>query len=138
MTGASYGFLALVVLTMLDPPSGGVAGIGTAVYLVLMVGAWAAAYGALFAVLPGVIGAVPLWCLAELGVRRRPLLLTGAALGAALGWFWVDAVIAGGLGPGLHGRQDLVLWRGGPAAAGACGAAWQAARTAGRRSRAVG
>jgi hypothetical protein len=123
-TGALYGFAVILVMSVVDPLDHDV------VAGVLLIGSWAAGYGGVMACFPGCAGGLLLAAAALLGLRRIGLVGLGVAYGLVLGFFWVDVVAALlGDGPSLTQDGDLVLWRVGPAAAGAVGAAWQAART---------
>jgi hypothetical protein len=127
VTGAAYGAVVVLVFAALDPPFDD--GVGELLAATLLIGAWAAGFGSLCAVLPGALGGLVLALLAELGAGRRRLVLAGTALGAGMGLLWLSAYSAVVDGPTLRGTGDTLLWRIGPGVAGALGAAWQGART---------
>jgi hypothetical protein len=120
---------AVVVLLVADAGSEVFDDIGGSV-LVLVYVAWIAGIiGATCGSLAGAAGGAVLGCLAEIGMGRRPLLLSGAVVGAALGWFALDLATAIGSAPDDDTIGELLLWRAGPVGAGAAAATWHATRT---------
>jgi hypothetical protein len=123
-TGAVYGLVVVIVMSFVDPLDRHVlAG-------VLLIGSWAAIYGAVVACLPGCAGGLLLALAAGLRLPRPGLVALGVVYGLVLGFFCTDllhAVLHDG--PTLDQRGDVLVFRIGPGVAGALGAAWQAART---------
>jgi hypothetical protein len=121
------GVAALVLL--LSYSGDGAFGDPGGVVLVLLYAAWlAGTIGATCGALAGFVGGLVLWGLAELRCRRRTLVLAGCVAGALLGVFGLDLARAIGTAPDDGSLLELLLWRAGPAAAGALGATWQAGR----------
>jgi hypothetical protein len=125
--GAIYGAVAIVALiagdgeVLHDPAASAV--------VLLYAGTLAAVVGAACGCLGGAVGGAVLWAARTAGCRGRGLLAAAVVLGAGLGWFMRDLAAAMGSAPDTDSSPQVLLWRVGPAIAGAAGAVWQASRT---------
>lgn len=129
VTGAAYAAVALAVFLIADDPAEVLRDPAESALILAYVGVVAGSVGAACGALAGCLGGAALWALAELGPGGRRLRICAAVLGVALGWFVVDLAAAMGADPDVDSALTVLFWRAGPAAAGALGALWQAART---------
>jgi hypothetical protein len=129
VVGAAYAVAALLLFLVADDPAEVVEDPYGSVIVLTYIAAVAGSVGASCGAIAGCVGGGVLGVLAEIGIRGRRLAAAAAVLGAALGWFAVDLAAAMGAGPDVDSSLTLLFWRAGPAAAGAAGALWQAART---------